>query len=83
MPNETVRLFDKWKKVKAREMGLKELSDYEAARVLGVSRNAVSQWRNRPRGVVSNRSKPALPRTERSCLTFLAAESRSPQSESE
>lgn len=48
MPNETVRLFDRWKKVKAREKGLKTLSDYEAARMLGVSRNAVSQWRNRP-----------------------------------
>lgn len=48
MPNETVRLFDRWKKAKAKELGVRELSDYEGARMLGISRNAVSQWRNRP-----------------------------------
>lgn len=48
MPNETVRLLDKWKKVKARELGKSAISDYEAAQILGVSRNAISQWRNRP-----------------------------------
>jgi predicted transcriptional regulator len=48
MPNETVRLFDRWKAHKAKEMGLRSISDYEAARLLGISRNAVSQWRNRP-----------------------------------